>query len=308
MHKQKVDEYNEGHIHSHIAFEESKKSRFILVIILNFSISVFEIIAGLVSSSVALIADALHNLEDTASVILSFFAWKISFKKPNKYKTYGYKRAEIVAAFLNSIFLMSICIFLIVESVKRFLTNKEINSDFMIIAAFAAFVINVISVFLLKKDSQKNINWKSAYLHMLGDALFSAVVIIAAIAVKIWRIFWIDPALSFFMSFLIIAQTLKVFKKSLDILMQSSANLDYEKIGKDIASIEGVKNIHHVHTWMTNENTIYFEAHVEVREMNVSETCDISQKVEYLLKKKYGIYHTTIQFETDRCRKKEMFC
>ncbi len=307
MHEHKTNEHHDGHNHAHIEFKESKKSRFIWVIILNFSISVFEIIAGVISSSVALIADAFHNLEDTASVILSFFAWKISFKKPDKHKTYGYKRAEIVAAFLNSVFLISVCVFLIAESVKRFINPKEINSDFMLIAAFMAFAVNIASVFLLKEDSRESINWKSAYLHMLGDALFSLAVMAGALAVKFWRLFWIDPALSFLMSFFIIAQTVKVFKKSLDILMQSSANLDYEEIKRDIESIDGVSNIHHVHTWMTNENTVYFEAHVEVREMNVSETCGLSQKVESILKEKYGIYHTTLQFETDRCRKKEMF-
>ncbi|MEW5952014.1 MAG: cation diffusion facilitator family transporter [Elusimicrobiota bacterium] len=303
------EEHNHSHgfhSHSHV-FNENKKNKFLWVIIINFSISIFEIAAGVLSSSVALIADAFHNLEDTASVVLSLIAWKISFKKPDREKTYGYKRAEIVAAFLNSVFLMAVCVFLISESVKRFFSPREINSDFMLIAAFAAFLANMVSVWLLKEDSKDNINWKSAYLHMLGDALFSLAVIAGALSVKIWNFYWADPILSFSMSVFIIIQTFKVFKKSLSILMQSSADLDYEKIKKEIENLQGVKNIHHVHTWMTNENTVYFEAHVEVEEMTVSKTCEISSKAEEILKKNYGIYHTTLQFETDRCQKKEMF-
>ncbi|GAB4033785.1 MAG: cation diffusion facilitator family transporter [Elusimicrobiota bacterium] len=299
-----------GHSHSHhhdLTFDECKKSKFIWVIVLNFSISVFEIIAGVLSSSVALIADAFHNLEDTASVILSFFAWKISFRKPDRQRTYGYKRAEIVAAFLNSVFLISVCVFLIAESVKRLINPREINADFMLLAAFLALAVNAVSVFLLKDDSRDNMNWKSAYLHMLGDALFSLAVMAGAAAVKFWKLFWVDPVLSFFMSVFIIVQTIKVFRKSLGILMQSSASLDYEKIRNEIEAVEGVKNIHHVHTWMSNENTVYFEAHIEVTEMSVSQTCLISARIEDILKKGHGIYHTTLQFETDRCQKKEMF-
>lgn len=300
------EENNQGHHHTH-SFNEKRKSKFIWVIILNFSISLFEIIAGVLSSSMALIADAFHNMEDTASVILSFFAWKISFKMPDRDKTYGYKRAEIVAAFLNSVFLIAVCIYLAFESIKRLINPDSINSDFMLFAAIFAFIVNIASVFVLKEDSRDNINWKSAYLHMLGDAMFSLAVICGALVIKFWNIYWLDPALSLIMSFFISFQTIKVFRKSLAILMQSSANLDYEKIKSEIESLDGVKNIHHVHTWMSNENTVYFEAHIEVEEMSVSQSCSLSSKIEDILKKRYGVYHTTLQFETDRCKRKEMF-
>ncbi len=297
---------HEQHHHTH-SFNRSGRSKFIWVIILNFSISIFEIIAGVLSSSMALVADAFHNMEDTASVILSFFAWKISFKMPDRDKTYGYKRAEIVAAFLNSVFLTAVCLYLAFESIKRFVNPQPINSNFMLLAASFAFIVNMTSVFMLKEDSSKNMNWKSSYLHMLGDAMFSLAVICGALAMKFWNIYWLDPALSIIMSFFIFIQTVKVFRKSLAILMQSAAELDYEKIKSEIEGLDGVKNIHHVHTWMSNENTIYFEAHIEVREMFVSESCALSSKIEDILKKGYGVYHTTLQFETDRCPKKEMF-
>jgi len=291
-----------NHIHNNI-----KNSRFGSVVLLNLLISILEITIGIISGSLSLISDAFHNLEDTASIIISFFAWHISFRKPDKNKTYGYKRAEIIAAFINSIFLFAICVFLIVESVKRFYRPNEINSFLMILMALIAFIINLISAIILHKDSLKSINWKSAYLHMLGDALFSLAIILGAISIKKWSIYWIDPLLSIIMSLFIIFQTWSVFIKSLNILMQASAELDYSSIKNDIENIRGVRNIHHIHTWLTNEETIYFEAHIEVDDCLVSDSCIISAKIENILKDKYGIFHTTLQFETNRCNKKELF-
>ena len=298
----------EGHGHAHHRHENEKgKNRSLSVIVLNLSISILEIIAGVFSGSLALISDAFHNLEDTASVALSFFAWKISFKRPDENRTYGYKRAEVIAAFVNSLFLAAVCAFLIFEAVRRFLEPRAIDGGLMMLMAGAAFLANIISVFLLHGDSKESLNWKSAYLHMLGDAFFSLAVFAGAFAIKTWGLFWLDPVLSVVMSVFIISQTYKVFLHSLNILMQSSAGLDYGSIKKDIEAVPGVKNIHHVHTWMSNENTVYFEAHIEVDECSVTDSCGISRRIEEILKGKYGIHHTTLQFETDRCRKKDLF-
>jgi len=287
--------------------ETIKPKKYLGVIFLNLSISILEIIIGILSMSVALVSDAFHNLEDTVSLVISFLAWKISFKRPDENKTYGYKRAEVIAAFVNSMFLFAVCIFLMFESIRRLLSPEEVKGGWMMIMSAFALLANVVSVFILHSDSKENMNWRSAYLHMLGDSIFSLVIFFGALSIKLWSVYWIDPVLSILMCIFIIYQNWKIFKDSLDILMQSSPNLDYGSIKMDIENLSGVKNIHHVHSWMSNEDTIYFEAHIEVGECSVSESCDISRRIEEILKRKYGIHHTTLQFETDKCERKDMF-
>jgi cobalt-zinc-cadmium efflux system protein len=287
--------------------ETIKPKKYLGVIFLNLSISILEIIIGILSMSVALVSDAFHNLEDTVSLVISFLAWKISFKRPDENKTYGYKRAEVIAAFVNSLFLFAVCIFLMFESIRRLLSPEEVKGGWMMIMSAFALLANVVSVFILHSDSKENMNWRSAYLHMLGDSIFSLVIFFGALSIKLWSVYWIDPVLSILMCIFIIYQNWKIFKGSLDILMQSSPNLDYGSIKMDIENLSGVKNIHHVHSWMSNEDTIYFEAHIEVGECSVSESCDISRRIEEILKRKYGIHHTTLQFETDKCERKDMF-
>ena len=147
----------EGHGHAHHRHENEKgKNRFLSVIVLNLSISILEIIAGVFSGSLALISDAFHNLEDTASVALSFFAWKISFKRPDENRTYGYKRAEVIAAFVNSLFLAAVCAFLIFEAVRRFLEPRAIDGGLMMLMAGAAFL----AASLGGKASEEEPEWR----------------------------------------------------------------------------------------------------------------------------------------------------
>lgn len=284
-----------------------RKKRFVFVIILNFFISFAELFAGIISNSLALVSDAFHNLEDALSVVISYIAWIFSFKKPTQTMTFGYKRAEVIAAFVNSIFLSVISFFVIIEGIKRYFTPQSINSEVMIYASAAAFFVNMVSAIMLHKDSHSSMNLKSAYLHMIGDALFSFSVVIGAFLIKYYSIAWIDPLLSCIIGFVMIYQSSRIFKRSFKILMQSSANLDYEAIKKDIESIDGVRNVHHVHSWFNGEDEIYFELHIDVSDMKVSQSCVILNTIEKLLKTKYKVSHATIQIETDLCSDKNMF-
>lgn len=291
----------------HCCENRFKGNRFVFVTLINLLVSLIEIILGIISQSLALVSDAFHNLEDTASVFISYIAWVYSFKHPTREKTYGYKRTEIIAAFVNSIFLIIISFFIIAEGVKRYFKPQPINSDLMIYASLFAFLVNLVSAILIHKDSHRNINWRSAYLHMLGDAFFSLSVVVCAFFIKRFSFYWLDPLLSFIIGTVMIYQGWMIFKRTFNILMQSSAALDYEGIKRDIESINGVKNIHHVHCWLNNENEIYFDAHIDIEDMPMSEGCVMLKKIEAILKEKYGIHHTTIQFETNLCSNKDMF-
>ena len=170
----------------------------------------------------------------------------------------------------------------------------------MITIAVIGLIANLLSVFLLEKDSHGSMNIKAAYLHMLGDTLSSVGVVIGGIAIKFWGMTWLDPVITVLVSIYIIYESWKIVKRTVDILMQSSADLDYDAIKKDIEAIESVNNIHHVHTWYSNERTIYFEAHVSLCDIMISQTKPILEKIEHILKEKYGVSHITIQFEDDQ--------
>lgn len=296
--------HNQSHVHAHTSLSGSK---YLGVILLNICITIAEIIGGIMSGSLSLLSDAVHNFSDTVSIIFSYFAWKISGKKKDAKRTYGYKRAEIIAAFVNSSVLVIISLFLIFEAIKRFQNPETINSIIMIGVAIVGLLANFISMLLLEKESHHNMNIKSSYLHLLGDTLSSVGVVLGGIAIFIWNIFWIDPVITLMIAVYIMIESWKIVKKSVDILMQSSAELDYTAIKQDIENFDEVRNIHHVHTWMSNENTIYFEAHIDITDCLLSQTCFVTDKIEKLLKEKYKIDHVTLQVETDRCSEKDFF-
>ena len=296
--------HNQSHVHAHTSLSGSK---YLGVILLNICITIAEIIGGIMSGSLSLLSDAVHNFSDTVSIIFSYFAWKISGKKKDAKRTYGYKRAEIIAAFVNSSVLVIISLFLIFEAIKRFQNPETINSIIMIGVAIVGLLANFISMLLLEKESHHNMNIKSSYLHLLGDTLSSVGVVLGGIAIFIWNIFWIDPVITLMIAVYIMIESWKIVKKSVDILMQSSAELDYTAIKQDIENFDEVRNIHHVHTWMSNENTIYFEAHIDITDCLLSQACFVTDKIEKLLKEKYKIDHVTLQIETDRCSEKDFF-
>lgn len=292
--------------HSHVAGKLSTK-KFFWVTVLNAFITAVEIAGGILSGSLALLSDAVHNLSDTISIALSFFAWKISGKEKNMRKTYGYKRAQIIAAFINASTLIAISIFLVFEGIKRFTNPETINTSLMIGVAVFGLLANLFSMLLLEKDSHGNMNVRSAYLHMMGDMVSSVGVLLGGVAIRVWGILWIDPAITICIAAYIIIESWKIVKKSVDILMQSSADIDYDLLRKDIEAMDEVSNIHHVHTWMADENTVYFEAHIDMPDRMLSSVCPVSKKIESLLKEKYGVNHSTLQFETGHCEDKDFF-
>ena len=298
-------DHDHGHGHSHDVTNLSGKKIF-WVALLNATITLAEIVGGILSGSLALLSDAVHNLSDTAAIVLSYFANKIAQKPRDTKKTYGYKRAEILSAFINSVVLLLICFVLIYEGIKRLRAPESIDGTLMIIVALIGLIANLVSVFLLEKDSHHSLNIKSSYLHMLGDTLSSVGVLAGGVAIKLWGFVWIDPVITFAISLYIMKETWEVLRATVDILMQSSAELDYVEIKEWVEKLENVKNIHNVHSWMINEKTVYFEAHVDMENMALSEVDKINEQIEHYLKEHHGVSHVTIQAEVDKCQDKSM--
>lgn len=294
------------HHHAHGASNLSGKKIF-WVMLLNATITIAEIVGGILSGSLALLSDAVHNLSDTIAIALSYFANRVAQKPKDAKRTYGYKRAEILSAFINASVLLAISIALIVEAYKRLRSPENINGNLMIAVAVVGLAANFISVYLLEKDSHENLNIKSSYLHLMSDTISSVGVVIGGLAIKFWNVVWIDPLITVLISLYILRETWHVIKITVDILMQTSAALDYEAIKQDIEKIDGVNNIHHVHSWMINEKTIYFEAHIDMNDMLLSDAEAVYEQIERFLKTHHGISHVTLQAEVDKCCDKNIF-
>ncbi|WPC18426.1 cation diffusion facilitator family transporter [Pediococcus inopinatus] len=282
-------------------------TRFLLVTILNALITVVELVGGMLSGSLALLSDAFHNLGDSASVVLAYVASRIGLKTSNDSKTFGYRRAEIISAFVNAIFLILVSVVLIGESLRRLMHPEPVNGGIMLIVAIIGTIANFVSALLLSKGAKDNLNLKATYLHILSDALSSFGIIIGAIIIQIWKIDLVDPIVTILVSLYILRETWPVLKESIDILMQAAPILDYEALKRDMLKEPGVVNVHHIHVWQIDENRIMFSAHINLNDQLLSDVEPIYRHLENLLQKKYHVDHVTLQAEVFRGKSNELF-
>ena len=281
----------------------------LISIILNVIITAFQIVGGIISGSLALISDAVHNFSDVVSLIISYIANVLSRKKKQTlHQTFGFKRAEIIAAFINAASLIVIAIFLGIEAVKRFYNPQSIESNLVIWLALLGIAVNGFSVLLLKKDAERNLNMKAAYLHLFTDMLTSIAVLFGGLLMKYYEIFWIDAVLTLIISFYLIYLSWSVLAESLKILMLfAPEHIQMALIVEEILKIEEIKNIHHVHIWQLNDYDCHFEAHLEFKmDLKLSEVDVICERVERILEEKFKINHCNLQSEYDRDDLKEI--
>ena len=281
----------------------------LISIVLNIIITVFQAIGGFLSGSLALLSDAVHNFSDVISLIISYVANKLSHKKQqNIHQTFGYKRAEIIAAFINAATLIIIAIFLGIEAVERFFNPKIIASDLVIWLALLGIAVNGFSVLLLKKDASHNLNMKSAYLHLLTDMLTSVAVLVGGLLMQFYQIFWIDAVLTLLISIYLIYISWSVLIDALKILMLfAPKHININKVVSAVLQVEGIKNIHHVHIWQLNDHDCHFEAHIEFKNnIQLSEFDEVCKKIEEILAEKFHIYHSNLQPEFKRSDSKEI--
>lgn len=284
--------------HSHDN-ESVSLPRLLFTILLNLLIIAAQIVGGIISGSLALISDAIHNLSDSVSVILAYFAQVLS-NKPSTYKsTFGYKRAEILAAFINAIALIGISVYLVFEAVDRLLNPQEVQAHWMFWLGLLGLVANGISVIILDREKNKNINIKAAYLHLLGDALTSLAVIAGAVLIWLFDFTWVDPLVTILISIYLFVHTLKLLKESVTILMQMTpVEIYIPEIQNRLKQLDEICDIHHVHVWNLTDKLIHLECHVLLEDdIRVSETGKILGNIRKVLHDEFDVEHVTVQFE-----------
>jgi len=288
--------------------DDLRSGRLLLSTLLNFTITLAEIFGGLISNSLALFSDALHNLGDSFAVFIAYIAHLISKREYTDRKTFGYKRIEIIAALFNAVILIVIIIYLFFEAVRRLKDPEPVKGLIMLFVAVIGLMANLFSVLLLRKESKKSINIKAAYLHLLGDTFSSVAVITGAVFIYFFRIYWIDPLITVLVGLYLLRGTYLVLKRAVDILMQGApGELNLEEVKTTIEKLPEVDNIHHIHAWSLNDKEIHFECHLDLaKDFKISETEEIRNKIHDILINKFHISHVTIQCEFNSCDNKNM--
>lgn len=300
--------HSHSHNHSHHNHGNLQSRNLLISIFLNIVITAAQVVGGIISGSLALLSDALHNFSDVISLVVSYVANKLAKKKASIQKTFGYKRAEILAAFINASTLIIVAVLLIIEAIERFQNPQEIESGLVIWLSGIAIVGNGLSVLLLKKDSEANMNLKSAYLHLLTDMMASVAVLIGGLLMKFYNVFWVDSVLTFLIAIYLIWMGYDLLKTSTKVLMLfTPEDIPIDKIVSEINSLEGIKNTHHIHVWQLNEEEVHFEAHIDFeKDIQLSEFDDILHEIEEILFHKFEINHVNIQPEFGKCDDKDV--
>lgn len=279
----------------------------ILSIFLNVIISIAQLVGGLVSGSLALISDALHNFSDVLSLIFSFVAHKLSRRKASVSQTFGFKRAEILAAFINASTLIIVAFILIYHAVLKLFNPEPIDSILVIWLALLGILVNGFSVLLLRKDASHNLNMKSAYLHLFTDMMASVAVLTGGLLMKFYSIYWVDSVLTLAIAIYLIVVGSDLFWKSTKMLMLFTPDsVDIKEIIREIHKIPGVGKLHHIHVWHLNEEELHLEAHLDCSEdIKMSDFNDLLHQIEEVLYEKFNINHVNIQPEFQKADPKD---
>jgi len=300
--------HHDHHEHHHHHHHDISGAKLFIAIALNSVITVAQIAGGIIAGSLALLSDALHNFSDVMALLISWFAHRISGKEADKTKTFGYKRAEIVAALFNASVLAGIGVYLIYASVMRLMHPEPVLSNWVVWMGLLGIVVNGGSLFLLEADARGNMNIRAAYLHLLGDVLTSVAVVLGGVAIALWQIYWIDPLISIAIALYLIGASVGLIRESTGVLMQfAPASVDLHDVEGAICAEPAIANVHHIHLWRLSDHAIHLEAHLDFHEnLPLSDVSRLVEQIEVMLHERFGITHTTFQSEYGREDNKQL--
>lgn len=271
-------------------------TRLLIALGLNAALTAMEAIGGLWSGSLLLLGDAAHNGSDALSLAISYFAWRISQRPANEHYTFGYGRAETVAALVNLTTLFVIALLLIQEAVNRLLSPSGIDTGIMLAIGAVALIEDLVSAYVLWGG--KGLNIRSALIHMIGDTLATAGVIAGALIIMVWQTGWVDPLLTAAVAVYLVIHSSIEIRKAIPVLMDAAPDgLDLQELVNAVTAIRGVEDIHHLHLWRMNEETVALEAHAAVRYASIEEMNAARDTIKNVLKDRFGIEHVTLELE-----------
>jgi len=288
-----------GHEHNHSVGSLGDK-RLIGAIGVNVALTLAQVVGGILSGSLSLIADALHNLSDAASLLIALIARKIGRRPPDAFKTFGYRRSETVAALINLVTLIIVGLYLIYEAIGRLFSPQPIEGWTVVVVAGIALVVDIITALLTYTMSKNSMNIKAAFLHNVSDALASVGVIVAGTLILLYGWYWTDTALTLMIAGYVLWQGFSMLPKTIHLLMEGAPEgVSIADIIGTMESIDDVESVHHLHIWELAEDKIALEAHVVIRKNSLPDMERVKSDLKRVLLDKFKVSHSTLEMELD---------
>lgn len=301
-----------GHHHHHLpSGERDPRTRFRLglSLVLTLAFTVFEAGAGYVADSLALLTDAAHNLTDVLALALTWYAFHLAEQPAHSGKTFGYHRVGILAALINSTTLALIAAGIFYEAWQRFHTPPAVNAEILMGVGAAAFVVNLVTAWLVSHGAAHDLNLRSAFLHLLGDVFSTLGAALAGVGIWLTGLNWLDPLASVLIGLLILWNAWLILRETVDILLESTPrDIEMSTMVRDLMQIEGVRGVHDLHVWSIVQSLRILTAHIVVDDMPISRATLIQHEIRELTAHKYAINHCTLQMECEGCNPDELYC
>jgi len=298
------------HAHSHLGEMKSQATtRLAASLLITLAFVFVEAFAGYWANSLALLTDAAHNLTDVLALALSWYAIRLAARPANPDKTFGYHRVGIIVALFNSTTLVLIALGIFYEAYHRLIAPPQVEAEILTIVAAIAFLVNAGTAWLVKRGSENDLNLRSAFTHLAGDAISTFAAILAGIGIALTGWVWLDPMVSIFIGLLILWNGWGIIRETMNILLEATPRgIDLEDILHDLLGVQGIRGVHDLHVWSITQNMRSLSAHVATDDISISASIPIRDAINELLFHKYGIAHATLQFECVDCEPKSLYC
>ena len=280
---------------------ENLDNKLKLGLVLNTGFTIFEFVIGFFSGSLALISDAGHNLTDSLSILITFFANKIAKRQANVGHTYGYGRATILAALINGLILLSLALYIFYEAYQRMQNPQPVEGGVVMLVAFVGILINT-SIALLFRNNKSDLNIRSAYTNMLFDALASVGALVAGLLIIVTKQVFFDSLISIVIGILLIRSSWSVVKAAMRILLEGvPEGIDIDKVKETILKTSSVKNVDDLHIWALSSQNAAMSCHIVIEDCDVKESTEIIKQIKETLYQRFNIHHATIEAELVEC-------
>jgi cobalt-zinc-cadmium efflux system protein len=298
------------HSHSHLGdIARQTTSRLALSLGLTALFVIVEAGAGIFANSLALLTDAAHNFTDVIALGLSWYAVRLATLPSNSQKTYGYHRAGILVALVNSTTLVLISLGVFYEAYLRFLSLPEVKSQVLIIVGLIAVIVNLVTALLVRRDSDRDLNLRSVFIHLMGDVLSTIGAVIAGVVIYFVHANWLDPFVSVLIGFLILWNAWGIMRETVGILLESTPrDVDVSVMVRDLLQINGVLGVHDLHVWSLTQNLRTMSAHILTDDLSISVGAEIQRQINDLVSHRYNIAHATLQLECVDCEPDSLYC
>lgn len=291
------------HAHERHSTITTNQRRLLIALAITALMTVVELVGGVLSNSLALLGDAGHMFTDTLALGLSLFALSLAKRPASQNRTYGFHRAEVLAALANGAILILISVYIFYEAYRRFVTPPEVRGGLMLTVAAIGLVANMVGILVLRSASRGNLNVRGAFLHMWSDTISSIGVLAAGVIILVTGWTTADPIISILIGLLILRGAVALVLESSDILLEAvPKHLDVARIGSAVGKIKGVKDIHDVHLWTITSGMYALSCHVLIEDQMISNSTQIVEEINETLSREFGIGHSTLQLECEVCK------